>query len=677
MSQGYDSSQLPYPGPPAQNYAPPVATDQPPRRSTAASPFASGPVATVNQVRPAAGFPGPPRPAPFRPQSSSQLNTPLGQKLGVEAPSPSLFPTTNTPSYPPPQFPTHQFETTPLDNPASNPFHTANLNGPETYLVPGTSIQQEDPFQHLPDPSLPVTSSQFQAPPPPSAAAIPQDPFSSNFNTVDSTGSDPFGTEPNLFARPPPVPIARRDSFNNPFETAPPMIDPFKQLQYQQSSAPPPPAAPFLNYNTNPSPQYMASPTMFSQTPPAASPKVDFKPPPSPQPQVPSEIITPARTVESLMDEFLSKVAPDKWPTAPANIYQLPNTIECLQDLHQQQLWQQLESKAWSMLGTSDPKFNLHVHAWAMVALMKQGKVDDLEQQIIVLGDLDREQYRYESYPELFQSKTGSFVPIRLRFIATQVPRLKNNSSMYETMASQLFVDLQKNSFNLPPQEAAIWHQIVGVNMVNSFVERKKFDLALRLAKSLYNVKRDDVDLRQRIVLLSRLGRINLQMGDFKGAEAIFAEAAWVNQHIAANEPDCAARILLNQGLLAFAQNKFKEALDAFNTILGVYSGEEAINGSSNEPFESWDDGDVISCAANNMSICALYSCEVQTAVNVLETILQADPRRHLHSSIVFNLSTLYDLVCDNANSTSRKEMIKRLSEAYGIEHIDATSFRI
>ncbi|CAK4631997.1 unnamed protein product [Aphanomyces euteiches] len=367
----------------------------------------------------------------------------------------------------------------------------------------------------------------------------------------------------------------------------------------------------------------MASPTMFSQTPPAASPKVDFKPPPSPQPQVPSEIITPARTVESLMDEFLSKVAPDKWPTAPANIYQLPNTIECLQDLHQQQLWQQLESKAWSMLGTSDPKFNLHVHAWAMVALMKQGKVDDLEQQIIVLGDLDREQYRYESYPELFQSKTGSFVPIRLRFIATQLPRLK--------------------TFTEP----------------------------------IHQAKRDDVDLRQRIVLLSRLGRINLQMGDLKGAEAIFAEAAWVNQHIAANDPDCAARILLNQGLLAFAQNKFKEALDAFNTILGVYSGEEAINGSSNEPFESWDDGDVISCAANNMSICALYSCEVQTAVNVLETILQADPRRHLHSSIVFNLSTLYDLVCDNANSTSRKEMIKRLSEAYGIEHIDATSFRI
>jgi len=89
------------------------------------------------------------------------------------------------------------------------------------------------------------------------------------------------------------------------------------------------------------------------------------------------------------------------------------------------------------------------------------------------------------------------------------------------------------------------------------------------------------------------------------------------------------------------------------------------------------DDGDTITCAANNMSICALYSCEVNLAVELLEEIIQKDPSRHLHSAVVFNLSTLYDLVYDNSNSSNKKDMIKRVADAYKIEHIGSSNFRI
>ncbi|ETW01031.1 hypothetical protein H310_06663 [Aphanomyces invadans] len=667
---------------------PPALNSQPAKRVNAANPFASGPVATVNQVRPGAVFGVPPGTVPFRPSASSQLNTPLGHKQLPDPPP--MADTTGVANPPKPaQFHTHEFDTDSL----VHAFQTTNLNstpfGGPTELPAGLSIQHDDPFQRVPSitSSFPISSNIFQAPPPPSAAAVPRDLFTSNFNSGDSVGSDAFPTnDPNTFARAPPLPPARRDSFNSPFETAPSNVhDPFRQLQYQNQppATPPPPAAPFLNYNSSPHPHIPStSPnTLFNQPPPSASPKPfatqPQRPPPSPQSQLSRDITMAPRTVDDLFEEFMSHVAPDKLPSPVTNVYDLPPTLDTLVGLYREQQWQQLEAKAWSMLSSPDPEFNLHVHTWAMVALMKLGKIDDLEQQVIVLGDLDHHQYQYESYPEQYGGKRGSFVPLRLRYMAVQLPRLKNNVSMYETMASQLLVDLQQNAFDLTPENATEWQHIVSTNLIHSFLDRKKFDAALRLATALYSAQHLGADARQRVILASRLGRIYLQLGDLTRAEELFADAAAFNLQIDSPRHDCSARLLLNQGLLHFAHNRFKEALDAFNTILGVYSGDDAVDHDSTEPFASWDDGDVVSSAANNMSICALYSCEVQTAVTVLETVLQSDPRRHLHSAIVFNLSTLYDLVCDSANSTNRKGMIKRLADTYNVEHIDTACFRI
>ncbi|RHZ34182.1 hypothetical protein DYB26_011625 [Aphanomyces astaci] len=563
-----------------------------------------------------------------------QLNTPLGQKP-LKDPSVGAVPeATDVSSFPPPpaQFHTHELDTAPLDS-LAHQFQTTNLNSTSSFGPAALSIQQDDPFQPVPtaySSSFPISSTTFQAPPPPSAK--PLDLFSSNFNSADSVGaSDAFATnDPHGFARAPPLPPARRDSFNSPFETAP-TNDSFRQIQYQPPATPPPPAAPFLNYNSSPNTKIA-----FNQPPPSASPKpFGVRPPPSP-PQPPAQDITTAiRTTDDLFYEFMSHVSPDKLPTPSAT--DLPPTLDTLVGLYRQQQWQQLETKAWSMLTSPDPQFNLHVHTWAMVAQMKLGKVDDLEQQVIVLGDLD--QYQYENYPERFPSKQGSFVPMRLRYMTVQLPRLKNNVSMYETMASQLLLDLDQNTFQLSPEDATSWHNIVTVNLIHSFLDRKKFDVALRLATSLYE---RTTTATHRVILASRLGRIYLQVGDLKRAEGLFADAAALSAEISDPHRDCAARVLLNQGLLHFAHNRVQDII-----------------------------------AANNMSICALYSCQVQTAVTVLETVLQSDPRRHLHSAVVFNLSTLYDLVCDNVNSTNRKNMIKRVAEAYNVEHIDNACFRI
>ncbi|ETV87886.1 hypothetical protein, variant 1 [Aphanomyces astaci] len=533
----------------------PALSNEPVKRPSAANPFASGPVASVSQVRPGAGFGMPPGAAPFRPQASSQLNTPLGQKP-LKDPSVGAVPeATDMSSFPPPpaQFHTHELDTAPLDS-LAHQFQTTNLNSTSSFGPAALSIQQDDPFQRVPtaySSSFPISSTTFQAPPPPSAK--PLDLFSSNFNSGDSVGaSDAFATnDPHGFARVPPLPPARRDSFNSPFETAP-TNDSFRQIQYQPPATPPPPAAPFLNYNSSPNTKIA-----FNQPPPSASPKPFAVRPPLSPPQPPAQDITTAiRTTDDLFYEFMSHVSPDKLPTPSAT--DLPPTLDTLVGLYRQQQWQQLETKAWSMLTSPDPQFNLHVHTWAMVAQMKLGKVDDLEQQVIVLGDLD--QYQYENYPERFPSKQGSFVPMRLRYMTVQLPRLKNNVSMYETMASQLLVDLDQNTFQLSPEDATSWHNIVTVNLIHSFLDRKKFDVALRLATSLYERQRT-ANATHRVILASRLGRIYLQVGDLRRAEGLFADAAALSAEISDPHHDCAARVLLNQGLLHFAHNRVQDIM--------------------------------------------------------------------------------------------------------------------
>ena len=52
--------------------------------------------------------------------------------------------------------------------------------------------------------------------------------------------------------------------------------------------------------------------------------------------------------------------------------------------------------------------------------------------------------------------------------------------------------------------------------------------------------------------------------------------------------------------------------------------------------------------AANNMCVCAMYKCELATAVSALEELVQEDPVAHMCDVVVFNLCTMYELSCDN-----------------------------
>ncbi|KAF1783690.1 hypothetical protein GQ600_17550 [Phytophthora cactorum] len=96
-----------------------------------------------------------------------------------------------------------------------------------------------------------------------------------------------------------------------------------------------------------------------------------------------------------------------------------------------------------------------------------------------------------------------------------------------------------------------------------------------------------------------------------------------------------------------------------------------------NSDAELFLEEDVVCSAVNNYAICALYCCDVKAAVAALERMIRSNPMRFLNGVVVFNLSSLYDLLFDNATSKSRKEMMKKIAHLYDLEHVDPATYRI
>ena len=79
----------------------------------------------------------------------------------------------------------------------------------------------------------------------------------------------------------------------------------------------------------------------------------------------------------------------------------------------------------------------------------------------------------------------------------------------------------------------------------------------------------------------------------------------------------------------------------------------------------------------NNYAICAVYICELEKAVTMLENLIREDPTAHMSDVIVFNLCTLYELSCDSKVQTRRKNVLKQVAMRFCLDDVDAHSFRL
>ena len=81
--------------------------------------------------------------------------------------------------------------------------------------------------------------------------------------------------------------------------------------------------------------------------------------------------------------------------------------------------------------------------------------------------------------------------------------------------------------------------------------------------------------------------------------------------------------------------------------------------------------------ALNNLAICALYVCDLDRAVQLLEGLVHSDTCTHLNDVTAFNLCTLYDLSSDNPTAAKRKLALQKVAQSFHLDDIDHASFRI
>ncbi|ETM33414.1 hypothetical protein L914_19357 [Phytophthora nicotianae] len=692
---------------------------------TRASPFASGPVAMVNQVRPGFGGPGQ-FPGHAVRTAPTQLSTPLVPQRHLSAsmastssdPSPSLFgdrpiAQQDTASDlfgqtapPPAQSAADLFgQTSPAPSQryrsSTDPFGSPSgsfqmQHGPNEVPSGGGGTLSEELFGPA---SAPRQSSQqdnyeslFRSPEKASTSTAPHLSRHSSLNSSQSPTPSPFSK-----SLPPPS-HPRANQQHSLYQQQQ------QQQQQQQSSSrsfgqAPPPAAPFLGYADNTRSQSFRVPPAQAPTPGSLFP--DARRIPSPSRSVPSaspappptspQITVDAPSSDALVDEFLKMPVDERFAesenaTPPASkllLADIPDTVEGLKALYAQKRWKSLTKKSLSMLQNPPKDINvtLEIKSWWLAGLIKEGHYDNAASVLDQIGDLD----------EISVVGGTPFVPIRLLLLQALLSKCQGKSASHEKQLFHLITRLrgaiQQNEtialLDVDLKVAAQWLRIAQFALANHLVHQQKFMLALRICSHIDVKFLEDAE---RVVVLSRVGRIRLQMGDLTAAEKLFEAARYHTSQLKTRSGNGAgvtaevlaeleARVLLNDGLLFFAQNKLQEALSAFDSILYMQNAQSAT--AENSDAELFLEEDVVCSAVNNYAICALYCCDVKAAVAALERMIRSNPKRFLNGVVVFNLSSLYDLLFDNATSKSRKEMMKKIAHLYDLEHVDPATYRI
>jgi tetratricopeptide (TPR) repeat protein len=170
--------------------------------------------------------------------------------------------------------------------------------------------------------------------------------------------------------------------------------------------------------------------------------------------------------------------------------------------------------------------------------------------------------------------------------------------------------------------------------------------------------------------LLSRQGRVLLQAGAVPQARVLLRQAADEFARAKAAVPVAVAypavqrapaQVLVNEGLVSFAQGDHDTALESFRRAVEFLRSIRVVSSNSNNyqpddwmgltllQFTSLDT--LYSETMNNMSLCAIYTCRLQEAIHVMECLVREDPSAFLTERVVMNLWYVKYNVCETCES--------------------------
>ncbi|XP_049758934.1 trafficking protein particle complex subunit 12 isoform X2 [Elephas maximus indicus] len=284
-----------------------------------------------------------------------------------------------------------------------------------------------------------------------------------------------------------------------------------------------------------------------------------------------------------------------------------------------------------------------------LALLVKLGLFQNAEMEFEPFGSLDQPDLYYEYYPHVYPGRRGSMVPFSMRILHAELQQYLGNPQesldrlhRMKTICSKILTNLEQGlaedgSMSNITQEnrqasVQLWRSRLGrvlYSMANCLLMMKDYVLAVDAYHAVIKCYPE-----QEPQLLSGIGRIFLQIGDIKTAEKYFQDVEKLTQKLDGLQGKI--MVLMNRAFLYLGQNNFAEAHRFFTEILRI------------EPTNA--------VANNNAAVCLLYLGKLKDSLRQLEAMVQQDPKHYLHESVLFNLTTMYEL--ESSRSTQKKQSL-------------------
>ncbi|KAJ8398219.1 hypothetical protein AAFF_G00430630 [Aldrovandia affinis] len=299
---------------------------------------------------------------------------------------------------------------------------------------------------------------------------------------------------------------------------------------------------------------------------------------------------------------------------------------------------------------TSHTTDSLQLWFVRLALLIKLSLFQNAELEFEPFGNLDRLDLYYEYYPTVYPGRRGSMVPFSMRVLHSELPQYlgKPQESLDRLhgmkIVCQLILDnleqgkAEDGSMINMTQEnrqasIQLWRSRlcrVMYSMANCLLMMKDYVLAVETYHSIIRYEPE-----QKAQLLSGIGRIFLQIGDIKTAEKYFQEVEKEAQS-KGNGENQETFVQMNRAFVFLSQNNYAEAHTSFSEVLKIDPKNPVAN--------------------NNAAVCLLYLGRLKESLGQLEGLVQQDPTLYLHESVLFNLTTMYEL--ESSRSTQKKQAL-------------------
>uniref|UniRef100_A0A8C5U699 Trafficking protein particle complex subunit 12 n=1 Tax=Malurus cyaneus samueli TaxID=2593467 RepID=A0A8C5U699_9PASS len=295
-----------------------------------------------------------------------------------------------------------------------------------------------------------------------------------------------------------------------------------------------------------------------------------------------------------------------------------------------------------------------------LALLVKLNLFQNAEMEFEPFGNLDQPDLYYEYYPHVYPGRKGSMVPFSMRILHAELPQYLGNpqesldrlhsmkiicTKILENLEQGLAEDGSMTNITQENRQASVqlWRSRLGrvmYSMANCLLMMKDYVLAVDAYHTVIKYYP-----QQEPQLLSGIGRIFLQIGDIKTAEKYFQDVEKVTHKLEGLQSQI--MVLMNRAFLHLGQNNFAEAHRFFTEILRIDPSNAVAN--------------------NNAAVCLLYLGKLKDSLRQLEGMVQQDPKHYLHESVLFNLTTMYEL--ESSRSMQKKQA---LLEAVAIKEGDS-----